>query len=186
MPVAFDTPTLLVVRTDMPADQLTQSVQRVLASIDPSLPIARVGSLQGAIDDTMAPQRLLLRLFLVFGSCALMLAAIGVYGLTAYVVERRQREMAVRVALGASPGSIEALVMRQGAAITVAGVSTGLLLALVLSRTVRDQLFGVSPIDHWAYAAVSFGLALIVVVACYLPARRAGRIDPVRALKREG
>jgi hypothetical protein len=179
------TPTLLVVRTQVPSDEVTKSIAQSLASIDPSLPIARVATLQGTIDETVAVQRLLLRLFFTFGGTALLLAAIGVYGLTTYVVQRRRREMAVRVALGASPSSIEALVMRQGVTIAGAGIGVGLLLAFALSGYLREWLLNVSPFDRWAYAGVALGLAIVVLLACYLPARRAGRVDPVGALKQD-
>jgi putative ABC transport system permease protein len=152
--------------------------------MDPALPIARIDTLQGAIDDTVAQQRLLLRLFLAFAFATLVLAAVGVYGVTAYMVSRRQHEMAVRVALGARPSSIAALIVGQGLPIIGAGLTLGLAASAALSRSVGAYLFHVRPLDGWIYTAVAGILALVVATASYLPARRAGRTDPLIALKR--
>jgi putative ABC transport system permease protein len=177
------TPIMLVVRTSRGPEDIAQSVRGILTALDPSLPIAQVGTLQGDIDDAVAQQRLLLRLFLAFAGATLVLAAVGVYGVTTYIVSRRQHEMAVRVALGARPSSIEALVVRQGLPVIVIGLGLGLATSLALARFLGEYLFRVSPLDGWAYAAVASILAIVVVAACYWPARRAGRSDPLAALK---
>jgi putative ABC transport system permease protein len=177
------TSVMFVVRTPRAADDLARSARGSLATLDPALPVAQVGTLQGAIDDTVAQQRLLLRLFLIFAVATLIVAAVGVYGVTTYVVNRRQHEMAVRVALGARPSSIEALVVGQALPVIGIGLALGLATAVALSRSVGEYLFGVSPLDAWAYAAMAATLALVVTVASYLPARRAGRTDPLIALK---
>jgi putative ABC transport system permease protein len=179
------TTVMAVLRTERTTDDIAQRVRTILASIDPTLPIGEIGTLQGTIDDTVGPQRLLLRLFILFGISALLLAAVGVYGVTTYATNRRWHEMAVRVALGAAPRSIEGLVMTDGAIIACTGVLAGVGLALALSGYLRDYLFQVSPFDGWAYAGVALALALVVLLSCYLPARRAGRVDPLTALKGE-
>ncbi len=174
-----------VVRTTAAPDEFARAARTLLGSIDPALPIADIATLQGTLDDAIAPRRFLLRLFVVFASCALALAAVGVYGVTTYVTRQRTREMAIRVALGAAPSSIVRLVMRHGVRIAVVGLSTGLALALMGSRYLRGYLYEVSPLDAWAHAAVAVALAGVVLVASYLPARRAARLDPVASLKRE-
>jgi putative ABC transport system permease protein len=174
-----------VVRTTAAPDEFARTARALLASIDPTLPIADVATLQGTLDAAIAPRRFLLRLFVVFAASALVLAAVGVYGVTTYVTRQRTREMAIRVALGAAPASIVRLVMRHGVRIAVVGVATGLALALSGSRYLRVYLYEVSPLDVWAHAAVATALASVVLIASYLPARRAARVDPVASLKRE-
>ena len=177
------TSVMFVVRTPRGPEDVARSVRGILATLDPALPIAQVATLQGTLDDTVAQQRLLLRLFVVFAAATLLVAAVGVYGVTTYVVGRRQHEMAVRVALGARPSSIEGLVVSQALPVIALGLLLGLLTSVVLSRYVGEYLLRVSPLDAWAYGAVALILAIVVATASYLPARRAGRIDPLIALK---
>ena len=177
------TSVMFVVRTSRGPDDIAQSTRVILARLDPALPVAQVGTLQGAIDDTVAQQRLLLRLFLAFAVATLIVAAVGVYGVTTYVVSRRQHEMAVRVALGARPSSIEALIVGQALPVIGIGLALGLAATVGLSRSVGPYLFRVSPLDGWAYGVMAAILAVVVTVASYLPARRAGRVDPLIALK---
>jgi putative ABC transport system permease protein len=165
------------------ADDVAQSARGILATLDPALPVAEVGTLQGAIDDALAQQRLLLRLFLAFAVATLIVAAVGVYGVTTYAVSHRQHELAVRVALGARPSSIEALVVGQALPIIGIGLGLGVALAVALSRYLSEYLFQVNPLDGWVYAVVAGILALVVTMASYLPARSAGRTDPLIALK---
>jgi ABC-type lipoprotein release transport system permease subunit len=174
---------MFVVRTPRGPDDVAQSARGILATLDPALPIAEVGTLQGAIDDAVAQQRLLLRLFLAFAVATLIVAAVGVYGVTTYAVSHRKHELAVRVALGARPSSIEALVVGQALPIIGIGLVLGLGLAVALSRFLSEYLFQVNPLDGWVYAAVAGILALVVTMASYLPARSAGRTDPLIALK---
>jgi ABC-type antimicrobial peptide transport system permease subunit len=174
---------MFVVRTPRGPDDVAQSARGILATLDPALPIAEVGTLQGAIDDAVAQQRLLLRLFLAFAVATLIVAAVGVYGVTTYAVSHRKHELAVRVALGARPSSIEALVVGQALPIIGIGLVLGLGLAVALSRFLSEYLFQVNPLDGWVYAAVAGILALVVTMASFLPARSAGRTDPLIALK---
>jgi putative ABC transport system permease protein len=177
------TSVMFVVRTPRGPEDVARSTRGILATLDPALPIAQVGTLQGTLDDTVAQQRLLLRLFVVFAAATLLVAAVGVYGVTTYVVGRRQHEMAVRVALGARPSTIEALVVGQALPVIAIGLVLGLVTSVALSRYVGEYLLRVSPLDAWAYGAVAMILAIVVATASYLPARRAGRIDPLIALK---
>ena len=182
-PRVFVTDVSFVVRTTTAPEDMRRLAQAALASIDPTMPIGPVSTLQEDLERAVAPRRFLLRLFFAFGAAALVLAALGVYGMTAYLVRRRTREMAVRVALGASPRKIEALVVRQGVFIALYGVTGGLGLAFVLSRFLRQHLCDVQPFDAWIYGSIAALLALVVLVASYVPARQAGRLDPLQALK---
>ena len=181
----FLTDVSFVVRTAAGPEQLRDRAQQALASIDPGLPIARFSTLQADLEEAVAPRRFLLRLFWTFGAAALVLAALGVYGVTAYLARRRTREMAVRAALGASPNSIARLLIRQGIIIALYGVAGGLGLSAVLSRLMNQFLYDVQPFDGGIYAGAGAMLAAVVLAASYVPARRAARVDPLQALKQE-
>ena len=170
-----------VVRTTASPDDLAAAVRGILAARDPALPISRLATLQGTLDEAVAPRRFLTRLFFVFGASALLLAGVGVDGVTTYLTRRRSREMAIRVALGATPVSIEALVML--GVIAAFGLITGVAITLGLARYLQGYLYEVSPFDVTVYAGVAATLGSVVLVASFLPARRAGRVDPVTILK---
>ncbi len=120
-----------------------------------------------------------------FAASALLLAFVGIYGTMAYTVERRTHELGVRMALGAARGDVVALVVRQGAALTAAGLGLGLLGALASTRVLEGMVYGVTPTDPATMAVVAAALAGVAVLACWLPARRATRLDPVRSLRSE-
>jgi putative ABC transport system permease protein len=124
-------------------------------------------------------------LLAVFAAAAALLAAVGIYGVMSYAVSRRSREIGVRMALGARPGEVLRLIVGQGMGVAAAGAAAGLAAALVLTRLMRSLLYGVPPTDLATYAAVAAGLLVIALVASYVPARRAARIDPATALRAE-
>jgi ABC-type antimicrobial peptide transport system permease subunit len=129
--------------------------------------------------------RMLMRLFGVFGGFALVLAAAGVYGVQAYSVSRRTREIGIRTALGATQGQIGTLVLRQGLVPTIVGITIGLGASLGTTRLLRGLLSGVSPTDPWSFGLTTVVLLGAALAACYLPARRARRVDPLAALRCE-
>ena len=135
---AFVTDVAFVVRTTAAPEDVRRSAQATLTAIDPAMPLGQVSTLQEDLERAVAPRRFLLRLFFAFAAAALVLAALGVYGVTAYLARRRTREMAVRVALGASPQSIEALVVRQGIFIAIYGIAGGLVLARLFSHFLQQ------------------------------------------------
>ena len=151
----------------------------------PRCQLRQVATLQGAIDDTVAQQRLMLRrLFLVFAVATLIVAAVGVYGVTTYVVGQRQHEMAVHASPSAhAPSSIEGLIVSQALPVIAIGVVLGMAASAALSPYVGAYLFRVTPLDAWVHVTVAAILAVVVAAANYLPARRAGRTDPLIALK---
>jgi len=164
---------------------LTTAVQSLAAGVDRDQPIYRLRTMEQAISETVAQPRFRAILFGLFGALALILAAVGVYGVMAYAVEQRKKEIGIRVALGAQRSDVLRLVLGQGAAIICAGLAIGLASAFALTRYLTSFLFEVKPADAMTYATVSSFLALVALVACYVPARRALSVNPVEILHEE-
>ena len=132
--------------------------------------------------DSIRTRRLSMLLFTAFAGAALLLAALGIYGVMAYSVTQRVREIGIRMALGAQTGDVLRMIVRQGMILTLVGVGVGLAGALGLSRVLASLLFGTNAIDPVTFAAISLLLAAVAFLACYFPARRAAKIDPIKAL----
>jgi ABC-type antimicrobial peptide transport system permease subunit len=141
--------------------------------------------MEAVFGDSVSRQRFLSLLLGIFAAVALMLAAIGTYGVLSYLVTERQREIGIRVALGASAGGIVRLVLRQGLSITVMGIAIGVLGALALARVTESLLFGVSPTDPGTYVAVGGVILAVALLACLVPAQRATRVDPLVAIRND-
>ena len=156
-----------------------------LNELDPTIPMFRVRTLEQMTSDAVAQPRLYAVLLTIFAGTALLLAVIGVYGVMSFSVARRTRDIGVRMALGATPGGVLRLVLSEGARITGGGLALGILVAWAGTRLLRAQLYGVQPTDPLTFLAVVLLLSVVAVVACYLPARRATRIDPLIAIKSE-
>jgi predicted permease len=161
------------------------SVRRQIAALDPELPVFSARSMQGLTEDSLVARRWPMLLSLGFGLVALALSAVGIYGVLAYLVTQRTKEIGIRMALGGTPRSIFDLVLREGLALLAAGFLAGGVGAFVLRKSLEGQLFGVQPSDARVIAAVALMLAAVALVACAMPARRATRIDPVIALNRD-
>lgn len=160
-------------------------VRSVLRGVDPLVPIREVRTLRGVWRESMAREELVLTLFGTFGILALLLAAVGTYGVTARAARRRTREIGIRMALGAAAGDVVGLMLRQGMAAVAAGLLIGLLGAIVLARTLESLLFSVEPTDPVTFLAVVLLLGGVALAATWLPARRATRVDPVESLRAE-
>jgi putative ABC transport system permease protein len=145
----------------------------------------RFRTLQQVLADSLAPRRFNVVLVACFGAAALVLATTGVFGVVACSVSRRTREIGVRAALGASASDLRRMILGQGLRTILPGVAVGVVGALALARTLRSMLFGVSPADPLTLAGVTLLLVGSALLACYLPARRATRVDPVVALRQE-
>ena len=171
--------------TGISAESLTKSVQAAIWQIDPEQPISSVSTLDQAVRNSVGTNRLYLTLFMLFAGLTLALAALGIYGTVSYSVVQRTREIGIRLALGAQRSQVLGLVMGQAARLTATGVILGLLVALGLARMLSGLLFGVAPSDPATLACVALLLAGIALLASYLPARRAMRIDPLTALREE-
>jgi putative ABC transport system permease protein len=165
--------------------QLTGAVRKAVAGIDSALPIFRVRTLQEQADSIMAEERFMARLLLVFAGIAVILAAAGVFGLIAYNTERATPDFGIRLALGAQSHHVLWMVLRKGLVLAIAGVVIGLGASFWLTRLLASLLFGVSRTDPATFAAVGVMAVLIALMACYLPARRATKIDPLIALRAE-
>ena len=170
------------VRTTGDPVQTLPAVRRTLRALEPNIIVIRARSMDEVAAASTAVTRLAMRLLAGFAAVALTLAAVGIYAVMAYSVRRRTRELGTRVALGASRGDIIGLVMREGGAITIAGVLIGVTAGLLAARSLSAVLFGVPPSDPWSIAAAAVILGCTAMAACYVPARRASRIDPSRTL----
>ena len=173
----------VVVRTAGNPAPLAQSVREVVREIDPDQPIANVRTLEQVMAGSVAQPRFRTLLLGVFAAVALTLAAIGVYGLLAHGVAQRVNEFGLRIALGASPSAVLSLVLRQGITLALAGIAIGLAASVAAVRALRSVLFEISPWDPWAWIAAATTLLAVSMLASWIPARRALRVDPVVALR---
>jgi putative ABC transport system permease protein len=164
---------------------IASTIRPLVASTIPGASVQNVATLEAALGDFSAQRRFQTWLLTAFAALALALAAIGIYGVVRYAVAERTQEIGLRLALGASPTSVLALIMRQGIVTPALGLAIGLALSGALTRVVAHLLFGVGTLDPSIFAGVALLLPLIAAAACYIPARRAARLDPVRALRLE-
>ncbi|HEY6465353.1 MAG TPA: ABC transporter permease [Candidatus Acidoferrales bacterium] len=175
----------LVVRTAGDPAAITSSVKSAIWSFDRNLPITNVLTMDDVVAQANAQPRFEMLLLSVFAGVALLLAAVGIYGVMSYAVSRRTHEIGIRISLGASRGNVLLLVMRQGAVLAIVGLSAGLALALFLARLMTKLVYGISPNDPLTFVSVAALLFIVSLLACYVPARRAMRVDPVTAMRCE-
>ena len=161
---------------------LAPAIRRELATIDPELPLYSVMSMESRMSETLVNRRAPMILALAFAAMALFLAAIGLYGVLAYQVSQRTREIGIRMALGSDARAIFGLVVGEGLALLGAGLAIGFIGAFAIRKAIQSQLYGVGAMDPTVLGAVAVILALVAVIACLIPARRAAHVDPVRAL----
>jgi putative ABC transport system permease protein len=173
----------VVIRSSGDPLALAAPAREAVRRLDPDLPVASVRTMEEVVAGATARSRLTGYLLSGFAALALLLAAVGLYGVVSYMVTQRRTEIGVRVALGASRGDILRLVVRQGMTLTLLGVALGLLGALALSRLLQALLFGVTSTDPLTFVAVPTVLAAVALLATYLPADRAARSDPISALR---
>ncbi|HEY7923172.1 MAG TPA: ABC transporter permease [Vicinamibacteria bacterium] len=173
----------VVVRSRRPAESLVPEVRAALREHDPGLPNGDFYPLERLVDDAVAPRRLVTRLLGLFSGLALALAALGIYGVIAYSVVQRRQEIGIRMAIGAQRSQVLRLVMASGLRLVAAGIALGLVGALALTRLLQSLLFGVTAHDPVAFVANAALLLAVAAVACALPALRAARVDPMRALR---
>ncbi|MDQ3816531.1 MAG: ABC transporter permease [Acidobacteriota bacterium] len=175
----------IVVRTNGNPLNMTDAVERTIHTVDKDLPLFDVRSMDQLMGEAIAQQRLVLVLLLGFAILALLLAAVGIYGVISYLVSQRTHEFGIRMALGAQTGEILRLVIGQGIKLTLAGVVLGLVGAFELTQLMKALLFGVGATDTLTFVAIPLLLTAIALLACYIPARRATKIDPMAALRDE-
>ena len=167
------------------AGNLGEAVRREVEKVDPNIPVHSISSMDQIIRRSLADRRFALELLGIFAGVALLLAAIGIYGVMAYSFSQRTHEIGIRIALGAQRIDIFRMAVGEGMRLVVIGLAVGLLGAVALTRFVRTMLFGVSPADPLTFGAISAALAAVALLACYIPARRATRVDPLVALRDE-
>src|SRR5438094_1843940 len=177
--LAMAAPTMnVVLRTILPPAALSRTLERLVREVDPAVPIVRLRDMESVFAESIRRPRLLAQLLGAFAGLALLLAAVGTYGVLSYMATERRREIGIRIALGAARSSVLALVMKQGLQLTIIGVVVGLAGALGLNRLIGSVLFGVQPTDPTTLAAVTMTITLVAAGACWLPAWRASRLDP--------
>jgi len=174
-----------LVRMRGDAEAAAPLVRQVVQELDPQLALFGVEPLEDTVRGTLAQRRFTMLVLVTFAFAALALAVIGVHGVLSYAVAQRTREIGIRVALGADLARVRRLVMGDGARLAGAGVAIGLAGAFVLARVMRSLLFGVGSYDPLTFIGVAVALATVALVACWLPARRAARVDPIVALRAE-
>jgi predicted permease len=175
----------VVVRTDRPPLSIANEVRQAVWSEDPSLPLAGVQTMEDTLAGTMSRPRFLSFLLSIFAAVALVLAAVGIYGVLSYAVAERTKEIGIRMALGAEARGVVAMVLRDGLAVAVVGLALGLLGAFATTRLLESQLFGVGSADPATFVAVPLVLLVVALVASYVPARRASSVAPMVALRKD-
>jgi putative ABC transport system permease protein len=174
----------VVVRTTVEPQSLATAAQEAVRSLDRNLPVSNVVTMEQVIADTLWQPRLNLQLIGIFAALAMTLAAIGLYGVMSYSVAQRTHEVGLRMALGAHRRDVLKLVVGQGMKLALLGVSLGLLASFGLTRLMEKLLFDVSATDFSTFAVIALLLTLVALVACWIPARRATKVDPMIALRR--
>ena len=172
----------VTVHTDADPSGLRTAVTSAVHGLDPDLPVHRVTTMPERVERALAGRRFAMTALVLFAGVALALAAVGTYSVIAYLVRQGTRDLGVRLALGATPTAVLAMVIRQGLVLAAAGIGLGIAGALLLGRVLEGLLYGVAASDPLTLAAASAGLVAVAVVACWLPARRAASIDPARTL----
>jgi len=175
----------LVVRTKSDPASIASAVRRAVWSVDKDQPVSNVRTLDQVFSAAISQERFQALLFGLFAALALLLACVGLYGVISYVVVQRTHEIGVRMALGAQPLDVLRLVIRQGMSLTLAGLVIGIVAGTFVTRVLTDMLFGVTPRDPLTFVGVPALLLVVALLACYIPARRATRIDPLIALRSE-
>jgi putative ABC transport system permease protein len=175
----------LVVRSSVEPESLSGAVRQVVNEVDKSVPVSNVKTMDHIVSESITQPRFNLFLLGLFGAVAMVLSAAGIYGVTAYTVTQRTHELGIRLALGAQVSDVLKMILGQGMAVIGVGLVVGLAAAFALMRLLRSLLFGVGENDPLTFAAITVVLVFVALIACYIPARRATKVDPLVALRSE-
>jgi putative ABC transport system permease protein len=175
----------IAVRTGGDPVSMVNAVRTQVQSVDPEIPVFGASSMEELISKSVSEPRFNSVLLASFAGLALVLAAVGIYGVIAYSVTQRTHEIGIRMALGAEPRSVANRVVGEGARLALLGIALGMVAALALARLIANFLFGVTATDPATFCGVAMLLTLVALAACYIPARRAARVDPIVALRYE-
>ena len=166
-------------------ETLAGAARREIAALDPDQAVANIRTMDEMVSTAVTSRRFSTFLFALFAVLALLLTAVGLYGVISYTVARRRGEMGLRMALGATRARLLRMIVGQGLRTTVAGLALGLGAAAALRKLLESMLYGVGPLDPWTFGAVPVALLCVAALACYLPARRASGVDPAKALRQQ-
>ena len=175
----------LAVRTAQDPGSATNAIREAVLALDKDIPLYNIATMEELVSTSVAQPRLNLSLLVTFAALALLLAAVGVYGVMAYAVAQRTHEFGIRVAMGATSGDVLRQVLVEGGRLAALGLALGLAAAVGLTRLMSSMLFDVKPSDPLALGAAAAVLVIVALAACYVPARRATRVDPLVALRYE-
>jgi putative ABC transport system permease protein len=175
----------IVLRTPLPVEAIAPQIRQIVRSMDPALPVVKLRTMDDVFAESVSRPRFLAQLLGVFAGLALMLAAVGTYGILSYSVSERRREIGIHMALGATRTNVLTMILGQGLRLTVSGLVIGLAASFGLTRLLQAQLFNVRPSDPATIASVAAFIALVAFAACYIPASRATRVDPMVVLRDE-
>jgi putative ABC transport system permease protein len=175
----------ITIRTATDPVSLVNPLQKVVAGIDKDQAVFRIQTMEQGLTESLSSGRFLMRLFGIFAGLALFLAAVGIYGVMSYLVSQRTHELGIRLALGAGTASVLQLVIGRGLKTTALGLCLGILGSLALTRLVARMLYEVKPTDPLTYLIVALVLSVVALAACYIPARRATKVDPLLALRHD-
>jgi putative ABC transport system permease protein len=175
----------VVVRSKSQPSAITSAVTGTIRELDPEIPVTDVMSMEDYIGTTLTQQQMSMLLLAAFAGLALVLASVGIYSVLSFAVRRRVQEIGIRMALGAQRTDVLKMILKQGTMLAAIGIAIGGLAALALTQLMKSQLFGIGASDPLTFFAVALLLMVVAIVACYVPARRAMRIDPMTALRYE-
>ncbi|HUK48300.1 MAG TPA: FtsX-like permease family protein, partial [Terriglobales bacterium] len=175
----------IAVRTTLDESQVGVALRRIVAGLNHEVPVSEVRTMSAILSEAASTPASTTSLFVTFAELALILGLVGIYGVLAFLVSKRTREIGVRMALGAQRRDVLWLVLREGTKFAIIGIGLGLLSAFMVTRWLSSQLYGISSVDPITYGSVAVLMLLITMLACYVPARRAMEVDPLIALRME-
>jgi predicted permease len=175
----------IAVQTDSDEVQAAGMLRGIVTGLNPEVPVSELKSMRTVVSEAVATPASTMSLFVTFAGLALVLGIVGIYGVLSFLVSKRTREIGIRIALGAQHHDVLWLVLKEGAKFSVSGIGLGLVGALVVTRWLASELYGVGPMDPFTYGGVAIVMGAVTMLACYVPARRAMRVDPMVALRYE-